>query len=121
MNLAGEAIGNIYRHYNLQTSDIIVINDDVDLEKGRIKIARRGGDAGHLGVRSVIQALNSKDFPRCRIGIGRPSEKMDLREYVLGEFTKEEWQIMEPVILKAASAIEVIILEGIDKAMAKFN
>jgi len=109
MNLAGTV------------GDLLVINDDADLKVGRIKIIKKGGDAGHLGVRSIIQSLESEDFPRLRIGIGRPSPGMELREYVLQEFTKEEWEVIQSAILRAVSAVEVIILQGIEKAMTQYN
>ncbi|MCD6256837.1 aminoacyl-tRNA hydrolase [Candidatus Aerophobetes bacterium] len=121
MNLVGSAIGDIYRNLNIKIKDIIVINDDADLEFGRIKIVRKGGDAGHLGVRSIIQNLGSEDFPRIRIGIGRPSQQIELKEYVLQEFTPKEWEMIKPVILKAAEATETIILKGIEEAMINYN
>lgn len=122
MNLVGNAIKEIYKNFDIEIKDIIVINDDVDLELGRIKIAGKGGDAGHLGVRSIIQSLESEDFPRIRIGIGRPFfQEITLREYVLQQFTPEEWEKIEPAILKATAAVEAIILEGIEKAMSRYN
>jgi len=121
MNLAGTVLRNICREFGVGSGDLLVINDDADLKVGRIKIIKKGGDAGHLGVRSIIQSLESEDFPRLRIGIGRPSPGMELREYVLQEFTKEEWEVIQSAILRAVSAVEVIILQGIEKAMTQYN
>lgn len=121
MNLAGVAMKQVLHSCRIGVEDILVINDDADLELGRIKISRKGGDAGHLGVRSVIEALGSRDFPRLRVGIGRPDEGISLREYVLEEFTPEEWEVMQKVFPRAAEAVETIILEGIERAMSSFN
>ncbi|MBC7190037.1 aminoacyl-tRNA hydrolase [Candidatus Aerophobetes bacterium] len=121
MNLAGIAAKEILEKVRGEVKDILVITDDADLEMGRIKIAGRGGDAGHLGVRSVIENLGSKDFPRVRVGIGRPPEKIDLAEYVLQEFTEDEWVKMKQVFSRATEAIETLVLEGIEKAMQRYN
>jgi len=99
----------------------LVISDDVDLERGRIRIASKGGDGGHKGLRSIIQYLGTSNIPRIRIGIGRPEEKMDLRDYVLGNFTFEERKIIKESIDRATRAIKVIVLEGIEEAMREFN
>ena len=120
MNVVGIAAKDILRRFGLEAKDILVINDDADLELGRIKISQRGGDAGHLGVRSIIEHLGSQEFPRLRIGIGR-SQREELREYVLQEFTRVEWETIQKVIPKAVTAVDMIILEGIEKVMASFN
>jgi len=121
MNLAGVAAKDISQNFNVRVEDILVVSDDADLEVGRIKFSRNGGDAGHLGVRSVIENLRSKDFPRLRIGIGRPPEGMALRDYVLQDFLRDEWELMQEVLLRAVTAIEVFIDEGIERAMLLFN
>lgn len=121
MNLVGVAVKDILRSCEIQLEDMVVITDDADLELGRIKISRRGGDAGHLGVRSVIENLGSEDFSRLRIGIGRPPPGMQLTEYVLQDFTTEEWERIQKVLFDAVAAVETIILEGTEKAMASFN
>jgi len=121
MNLAGIAVRDVLQSFKLQPKDILVVNDDADLELGRIKISRGGGDAGHLGIRSAIEKLGSKEFPRLRVGIGRPPEGMHLRDYVLEEFTPEEWKVIQKVLSECVLAVETIVLEGIEKAMARFN
>ncbi|MBE0478611.1 aminoacyl-tRNA hydrolase [Candidatus Aerophobetes bacterium] len=121
MNLAGAAVRQIVQSFRLELKDILIINDDADLPLGRIKICRKRGDAGHLGVRSVIENLGSKEFSRLRIGIGRAPEQMQLSEYVLQEFNYEEWNLMQEVLLRASLAVEKVILEGIEEAMVGFN
>jgi len=121
MNLSGVAARKISSRYKVKVEEMLVVNDDADLELGRIKISRDGGDAGHLGVRSVIENMESKNFPRLRIGIGKPPQNVPLREYVLQEFSPEEWRIMQSVLQRAVSAVEKIITEGIEKAMLNFN
>ncbi len=121
MNLSGMAVREIQDKFKLDPRNFLVINDDADLKLGRIKIVRSGGDAGHLGVRSVMEALKSDQFPRLRIGIDRPPPEIELREYVLQEFTQEEWEVIKSVILTATKAVEAIILQGIEKAMSQYN
>ena len=121
MNLVGSVVKDISQEFKVQVKDILVINDDADLELGRLKVSKGSGDAGHLGVRSVIENLGSKEFPRLRIGIGRPPPDMCLREYVLQEFTFGEWEIMQKVFPRALTTVDMIILEGIEKVMINFN
>jgi len=121
VNEAGKSLYEVKQNYEVKNEDIIVISDDVDLERGRIRIASKGGDGGHKGLRSIIQYLGTSNIPRIRIGIGRPEEKMDLRDYVLGNFTFEERKIIKESIDRATRAIKVIVLEGIEEAMREFN
>jgi PTH1 family peptidyl-tRNA hydrolase len=121
MNLVGTSLRDICEYFRINRGDLLVITDDADLKLGRIKITRKGGDAGHLGVRSIIQNLKSENFSRLRIGIGRPPPGMELPEYVLQEFTREEQEVIQFVILRAVSAVEAIILQGIEKAMTQYN
>jgi len=93
----------------------------VDLDLGRLRIASKGGDGGHKGLRSVIQSLETNLIPRLRIGIGRPNEEVDLEEFVLGEFNVREKKVIEVAIDRASEAIETIITQGINKAMSKYN
>lgn len=121
VNEAGKPLYELKQNYEVKDQDIIVISDDVDLERGRIRITSKGGDGGHKGLRSIIQYLGTSNIPRIRIGIGRPEEKMDLRNYVLGNFTFEEKKIIKESIDRATRAIKVIVLEGIEEAMREFN
>lgn len=121
MNLAGVAVKEICEALGVDRKALLVINDDADLELGRIKIAQKGKDAGHLGVRSIIESLKDQNFLRLRIGIGRPPEGIQLRDYVLQEFTSKEWELIQSTILRAVGAVETIILQGTEKAMNEYN
>lgn len=121
VNAAGESLYQIKQSYRVNCKDIILISDDVDLDLGRLRIAGEGGDGGHKGLKSVIRSLGTNLIPRLRIGIGRPNEEVDLKEYVLGEFNAREKKVIEAAIDRASEGIETIISQGIDKAMNKYN
>ncbi len=121
VNAAGESLYQIKQRYGVNCQDIILISDDVDLDLGRLKIASKGGDGGHKGLRSVIRSLGTDLIPRLRIGIGRPKEEVDLKEFVLGEFSAREKKVIEAAIDRASEAIETIISQGMDEAMSKYN
>ena len=99
----------------------MVISDDVNLELGKLRLARRGGDGGHKGLRSIIEFLGTEEFPRLRIGIDRPEQKIELKEYVLGEFTFREKKVIEETISRASQAVEMVIRQGIDETMKHYN
>jgi len=99
----------------------MVISDDVNLELGKLRLARRGGDGGHKGLRSIIEFLGTEEFPRLRLGIDRPEEKVELKEYVLGEFSFREKKVIEEAINRASQAVEMVIGQGIDETMKYYN
>ena len=117
MNLSGEARD----FYNVKPEEIIVIYDDIDIEKGKIKLRKKGGPGSHNGMKSVVQELNTTDFIRIRVGIGQPEFKSDMINYVIGNVPEEEQKILQQGTKKAAEAIEEILKNGIDIAMNKFN
>lgn len=122
MNLSGEAIGEMARFYKIPPENIIVINDDISLETGRIRVRQKGSAGGHNGLKSIIYQLQSDQFPRIKMGVGAPKhEDYDLADYVLGRFTREEIPVMEKAIINACSAAEEIIKNGAQSAMNKFN
>ena len=121
MNLSGESIIEVIKYYNIDTKNVIVIYDDMDIEKGTMKIRKTGGPGSHNGMKSVIENLKTNDFARIRIGIGRPEKNYDKINYVIGKISKEEKEILEKGIKKAVEAIPEIIKNGIDKTMNKFN
>ena len=120
MNLSGESVSEAVNFYRINPDNILIIYDDIDLKPGVIRI-RKGGSAGsHNGMKSVIGCLGFSDFPRIRIGIGKP-ENGDLIEYVIGaidELDKEKLSIGVDI---AVEAVETILKENIDIAMNKFN
>ncbi len=114
MNLSGE----VFKY--LPHDDIIVVYDDLDLPLGRIRIRKNGSAGGHNGIKSIISFIG-QDFPRIRIGIGPKPQDIDAADYVLSNFSREEFEKLEKVIELTIEAIESIISEGIDKAMNKYN
>ena len=122
MNLSGESIGDFSRFYKIKPENIIIINDDISLDTGRIRVRPKGSAGGHNGLKSIIYHLNSDEFPRVKMGVGAPQNKdYDLADFVLGRFTKEEIPIMEKAIIRAAAAAEEIIRSGAASAMNKYN
>ena len=121
MNLSGESVREIVDFYNIEPQNIIVIYDDIDIEKGHIKIRKKGGAGSHNGMKSVVQELGTTDFARIRVGIGQPEFKSDMINYVIGKVPKEEQEILNQGVKKAAEAVEEILKNGIDIAMNKFN
>jgi PTH1 family peptidyl-tRNA hydrolase len=112
MNRSGIAVNSILTDNSLLHSDLIVIYDDIDLNLGTVKKKFNGGDAGHRGVRSIIESLSTRDFFRVRIGIGRPPEGIDASDYVLSKFHKDESEVIHNSIEKAIYLVKEIIKEG---------
>ena len=121
MNLSGESIKEVAQYYEIPIENIIVIYDDMDIEKGIIKIRKKGGPGAHNGMKSIVENLDSKDFPRIRIGIGKPDNDFDKINYVIGHVEKEEMEILEKGVNKAADAVIEILKSDVDTAMNKFN
>ena len=121
VNLSGQAVERLAWSYQVPLEDILVIYDDMDLPLGRIRLRPGGGAGGHKGVRSIIEHLDSRDFPRLRVGIGRPPGRMDPVDYVLGDFTPEERPVIEEAYERAIAAVECWLREGIVAAMNRYN
>jgi len=127
VNLSGNPIACLVRKHDIPLSNLLVIYDDLDLPLGKIRLRQSGGSGGHKGMNSIISALGSEDFPRIRVGIGRPQvEEQYISEdaivnYVLSDFSSREEAIMKPVITKVAEAIDCFLTQGIEAAMSKFN
>ncbi len=120
MNLSGQSVREIVEYYKIAMEELIVIYDDVDIDMGRLRIRKRGSAGSHNGMKSIIYDIQKDDFPRLRVGIGG-QRKMGLANYVLGGFGKEEKNIMEKAVVRAADAIECMIAKGVDAAMNEFN
>lgn len=119
MNNSGIAIDEIMKFYKIPAENLIVIYDDIDIPVGTLRIRPNGSAGTHNGMRSIIQHVGT-DFPRIRIGIGR-NPHMDLADYVLQRFSKEDAEIVHPIIQKAAEAAVEIIESNVDTAMQKYN
>ena len=122
MNNSGEAADWIRHRYGLSVPDFLVVHDDLDLPAGRIRVKRGGGGAGgNRGVASIIDGLGSPDFPRVKIGIGRPQDATPVTEFVLRRFTPEEGASMLCAARHAADAVEAVCTRGLEWAMDSFN
>lgn len=121
MNLSGVAVGALARWYKVDTADIIVIYDDLDLPAGRLRLRSKGGSGGHRGIESLLVHLGKDEFARVRLGIGRPPAGWETANYVLSRFSAEEAPLAAKAIERAAEAAECIILKGLNKAMNLYN
>ena len=129
MNQSGQAVKLLVKKFNVSLDDLIVIYDELDLPLGKIRIRPGGSSGGHRGVESIITELGSQDFPRIRVGIGRPiapngSTKVtdaDMLSYLLSDFPPEEKQTLTQVIPVVSQAILSILSEGLTAAMNKYN
>ncbi len=121
MNLSGECIRPFMDYYKLFPEELIVCYDDINLDVGMIRVRAKGSAGGHNGMKSIIQQLGTIDFPRVRIGIGAKPPHMDLADYVLGHFPADELPVIRGAITEAADAVEMILKEGMQPAMNRFN
>ena len=120
MNLSGKSVIQFKNFYKIPNENIVVIYDDMDIDPQIIKIRKKGGSGSHNGMKSVVECLNTEDFPRIRIGIGR-AETEEKINFVIGSVTKEEMKKLDTGAEKAAEAIEELLKNGIDSAMNKYN
>ena len=121
MNSSGEAVIDFMDFYKLDLENLIIIYDDIEIEKGQIRIRKKGSSGNHNGMKSVISMLQSEEFTRIRIGIGKPEHSNDMINYVIGKITEEEKEKLEPGIEKAKLATIEILKSGVDIAMNKYN
>jgi PTH1 family peptidyl-tRNA hydrolase len=121
MNLSGEAVAPIARFYKIPPEQIIVAFDDVDLPPATLRLRPKGGAGGHKGMLSIIQQLGTEEFPRLRLGIGRPPGQMPVEAYVLQKFKPDEWTAMRVIYERGVEAIRAILMHGLDNAMNQFN
>ncbi len=121
MNRSGPQVQKIARYYRILSEDMLVVHDDIDLAFGRLKIKEKGGDGGHKGVRSIIDAFGGGDFTRLRIGVGRPEAGGNAADYVLGKFALEEKKVLSQIITAARDAVVTILCKGTKEGMNRFN
>ncbi len=121
MNNSGLAARSFFQFYKPPLSNIMVIFDDLDLPFGTIRIRQTGGSSGQKGMQSIIERLGTDEFPRMRVGIGRPPGKMDSVDFILDKFRTSERQDLSIILRYCVDAIEEFIHHGIDKAMTDFN
>lgn len=121
MNLSGDAARKISRKFKIYPHSILVIHDDIDLKPGAVRVRKGGSSGGHLGVQSVIEGLGTPDFPRIRVGVGRPPGGMDPAKYVLTEMRGDELEEFLSWCERAASAAETVVMDGLEAAMNLYN
>lgn len=121
MNLSGEAVEPLVRYHRVALADLLVVYDDLDLPEGALRIRAGGSAGGHKGMLSIITHLGRQDFPRMRIGIGRPPERVTAAEYVLAPLRDEELPLYEAAVQRAAEAARAWVSEGTAAAMNKYN
>lgn len=120
MNLSGRAVQGLLAQHGVKPADLLVVYDDFDLPLGTLRLREHGSAGTHNGMRSIVAALGTTEFPRLRVGIGA-AEGVTARDYVLGDFDPEAWAIFEAARDRAVQAIETILQSGLGAAMNRFN
>jgi len=121
MNLSGAVIRDLLGLYRLSPSDLVVVHDDLDLAFGRLRLKRAGGSGGHNGVRSLLTALQTDNFIRLKIGVGRPAPGQNAADHVLAPFSPEQASVLQGALDRAVQALECLAVEGPAAAMNRFN
>jgi peptidyl-tRNA hydrolase, PTH1 family len=121
MNLSGQSAQGLLNFYKLPMENMLIAHDDLDIPFGTIRMRPGGGPGGQRGVASTIERLGTKDFARLRLGIGRPPGRMDPAAYVLQDFSRDEAKILSELLDRATDAVLEFVVNGLDKAMNKFN
>ena len=121
MNLSGQSVQGLAHFYKIPLTNMMVLSDDLDLPFGAIRIRASGGPGGQRGMASIIEHLGTQDFPRLRLGIGRPPGRMEAADYVLQDFSRADLKNLSEVLDRAADAVLTFVTEGLNAAMNKFN
>ena len=121
MNLSGQAVASLVKFYKIPLDRMLVIHDDLDLPLGILRLRPGGGSGGQKGIASIIERLGTQEFPRMRVGIGRPPGRMDPADYVLQDFSKQDKDELTFLFQRAVDAVEVFIHSDLQTAMNQFN
>lgn len=121
MNTSGGPVSSLVRFFQIRIDHLLIVHDDLDLPLGTLRLRGSGGSAGHRGMQSIVTRLGSQDFPRLRIGIGRPPGRMDPADFVLKDFAEEETDLLEITLEKGLACVRTLLLDGLDLAMTRFN
>ena len=121
MNLSGVAVAALMKKYEIKAENILIISDDVALSLGTLRLRREGSAGGQNGLKSIIKEIGTQQFPRLRIGIAPDHPIRNLSDFVLGEFSKREREVLNDTIDAAADAVEALLQDGIAEAMSKYN
>ena len=121
MNTSGTCVGPVMKFYKSTPADLLVLYDELDLPSGQLRMRASGSAGGHNGMKSIIQTIGTQDFPRLRMGIGRPPGRMDPAAYVLQNFGAGELADIDELIDRTVAAVEIWLTSGIDLAMNRAN
>ncbi len=122
MNLSGEAVGQAARFYKIPADHVLVISDDIALPAGKLRIRAGGSAGGHNGLKNIIQHLGTDRFPRIKVGVGSPQQaEYDIADWVTGKPMGADQKVIIEALDKAVAAIPVLIEQGVDRAMNRFN
>ncbi|MFN3492392.1 MAG: aminoacyl-tRNA hydrolase, partial [Anaerolineales bacterium] len=121
MNLSGQSVQGLLHFYKIPFENLLVAHDDLDIPFGTIRIRPTGGPGGQRGMADTIEQLGTKDFPRLRLGIGRPPGRMQAKDYVLQNFSKDEQKLLPEIISRASDAALEFVMNGLNMAMNKYN
>jgi PTH1 family peptidyl-tRNA hydrolase len=121
VNISGQAVTSLLARYRSSAAELLVIYDDMDLPAGRMRLRPHGGSGGHNGLKSIIGSLGTQEFPRLKIGIGRPASGDDEVRHVLGRMSTDDRTRVEAAVERAAQAVVCLLTEGIDVAMSRYN
>lgn len=121
MNLSGESVVPIVKFYKSEPGELLVVYDELDLPAGQLRMRPKGGSGGHNGMKSIIARLGNEDFPRLRVGVGRPPGRRDPKDFLLDDFTRDELTALEPTFDRAVEGIRRWLTDGIDNAMNFVN
>jgi PTH1 family peptidyl-tRNA hydrolase len=121
MNLSGESVGPIVKFYKSEPQDMLVIYDELDLPEGQVRMRSKGGAGGHNGMKSIIARVGIQDFPRLRVGVGRPPGRQDPKDFLLDDFSSSELEALDEVLDRAIEGIQRWLRDGIDNAMNFVN
>ena len=121
VNRSGQAVKYLLDRFHVGTDLLLVIYDDMDMPQGRLRIRPKGSAGGHNGLKSIIETLGSTEFPRIKVGIGRPPQEGDQIDYVLSGFSRQEREIVSEQIALVGQAVATILTDGLDIAMSQFN
>ncbi|MCX6038283.1 MAG: aminoacyl-tRNA hydrolase [Chloroflexi bacterium] len=121
MNLSGQSVQGLMHFYKLPLENLLIAHDDLDLPVGTIRIRPDGGSAGQKGMTSILERFGTDEFPRLRLGIGRPPGQMQAPDYVLQDFSNADLTFISETLNRAVEAVLTWVTEGLDAAMNKYN
>jgi PTH1 family peptidyl-tRNA hydrolase len=121
MNLSGQAVASLVKFYKIPLENLLVAYDDVDLPFGSLRLRPTGGSAGQKGMSSIIERLGTQDFPRLRLGVGRPPGRMDAADYVLQDFSSSEEPVLTESLERGVQSVLIFVTLGLEAAMNQFN